>query len=298
MESTVLGDYAIHTAREGFANIIHRTSGEIMHARMHPMQEARALYVEQSALTKLLMCDDAAGSVDPVTIWDIGLGAAANAMAAMECHETLCQSNLTRVRPLRIVSFENDLDPLRLAVSHRDRFEYLDHPGVDSLLTAGKWKSPSEPSLTWQLVEGDFPDSITSALPAPDVIYYDLFSGKTHPRAWEYETFRRMSEACGSRASELFTYTVSTASRAGMLAAGFYVARGGGTGPKSDTTIALTAPAIDCSRRNLQRDLLGRNWLDKWERSTAQFPSDVGPEYRADFELLLKSHPQFASSCG
>ncbi len=265
-----------------------------MHARIHPMQEARTLYVEQSALSNLLLSTDNSLPELPVTIWDVGLGAAANAIAAIECHATLSKSSTARIRPLQIVSFENDLDSLRLAVAHRDRFDYLRHPGVDALLLTGSWRSPSGPPLTWQLVEGDFPHSITDNLPAPDAIYYDLFSQKTHPQAWEFETFRRLYSACADHASELFTYTISTASRAGMLAAGFHVARGSGTGPKSETTIALTGAAIGCERRKTQRDLLGTDWLTKWQRSTAKFPPDVTEEAQNAFERALKSHPLFA----
>jgi queuine tRNA-ribosyltransferase len=295
MDSLVLGEYSIHTAREGFSNIIHRASGEIMHARMHPMQEARTLYVEQSVLGNLLLAHDESSANEPVTLWDVGLGAAANAVAAIECHEKLSKATTARVRPLHILSFENNLDPLRLAATHRDRFDYLLHPGVDSLLLTGSWRSPSELRVTWQLIEGSFPNSITNALPAPDVIYYDLFSQKTHSEAWEFETFRRLYSACADHASELFTYTVSTASRAGMLAAGFHVARGSGTGPKSETTIALTGSAIGCKRRKTQRDLLGTDWLAKWERSTAKFPPDVNGDAQNAFARTLKAHPQFAT---
>ena len=291
----MLGEYSIHTAREGFSNIIHRASGEIMHARMHPMQEARTLYVEQSALGNLLLAHDESFADEPVTLWDVGLGAAANAIAAIECHEKLSKSTTARVRPLHILSFENDLDPLRLAAAHPDRFDYLRRPGIESLLLTGSWRSPSGPRVTWRLVEGSFPNSITAGLPAPDVIYYDLFSQKTHAEAWEFETFRRLYSACADHASELFTYTVSTASRAGMLAAGFHVARGSGTGPKSETTIALTSAAIGCELRKTQRNLLGTDWLAKWERSTAKFPPDVDGDAQNAFEHTLKAHPQFSN---
>ncbi len=43
--------------------------------------------------------------------------------------------------------------------------------------------------------------------------------------------------------AELFTYTYSTSVRAAMLAAGFYVAKGCGTGPKAETTIGLSPRA-------------------------------------------------------
>src|SRR3954465_11768016 len=91
-----LGDYEIHRAWEGFASIRQISSGEIMHSRTDPIEEARQLYVEQARLTERLR------SESPI-IWDVGLGAAANAMAAIECYE---KSSSTR--GLRIISFEND----------------------------------------------------------------------------------------------------------------------------------------------------------------------------------------------
>jgi hypothetical protein len=43
-----LGAYEVHTAWEGFSSIRHVASGEIMHSRNAPMEEAERLYVEQS----------------------------------------------------------------------------------------------------------------------------------------------------------------------------------------------------------------------------------------------------------
>ena len=60
----------------------------------------------------------------------------------------------------------------------------------------------------------------------PDLIFYDMFSSKTHGEQWTLEIFRRLFDACAGRATELFTYTRSTAARAALLAAGFFVAKG------------------------------------------------------------------------
>jgi queuine tRNA-ribosyltransferase len=49
-----LGHYEVHTAFEGFASIRHVASGEIMHSRNHPMQEAQQLYIEQANLAERL----------------------------------------------------------------------------------------------------------------------------------------------------------------------------------------------------------------------------------------------------
>ncbi len=82
---TKLGEYAVHIAHEGFGSILHVASGEIMHSRTPPMEEARNLYVDQAGLRERLR----QAGAPPLVVWDAGLGAAANAMAAILCYEEL-----------------------------------------------------------------------------------------------------------------------------------------------------------------------------------------------------------------
>jgi Protein of unknown function (DUF752). len=91
--------------------------------------------------------------------------------------------------------------------------------------------------------------------PAPEIIFYDMFSTKTSSRLWATRTFRKIFEVCADRAVELFTYTCSTSNRAAFLAAGFFVAKGRNAGDKTETTIALTPAALD-SPGKPRRDLL------------------------------------------
>src|SRR5206468_517103 len=76
-----IGCYAIHTAPEGFASIRHVPSGEIMHSRTPPIEEARRLYIEQSNLTERVRLPEGESPENacPLVIWDVGLGAGANA---------------------------------------------------------------------------------------------------------------------------------------------------------------------------------------------------------------------------
>lgn len=274
MERT-LGEYEVHVAREGFSSIRHRPSGEIMHSRTPPMDEARSLYVEQSGLRERL-------GRGLVTLWDVGLGAAANAMAAIECHQDLGSA----AQPLRIVSFENDLDSLRLAIGNAAAFPYLQHPAPRSILENGKWRGAG---VEWELVFGDFEKTLQSAQGPPGIIFYDMYSSATVPGPWTQETLHRLHERCEDCATELFTYTVSTAVRAKMLAAGWFVARGRNAGAKVETSIALTAAAA----KERRRDLLGREWLEKWERSAARIPGEIPPEERTAFEAAIRGHIQF-----
>lgn len=279
-----LGDYEVHRAWEGFSSIRQVSSGEIMHSRTDPSREARELYVEQSYLAERLREENG----PPLVLWDVGLGAAANAMAAIECH-----SIVRALRPLRILSFENDLDSLRLALANAEAFPYLQTEPANAILREKEWHSPSH-AVWWQLLEGDFFERMKRA-PAPDFIFYDMFSTKSSAELWTADTFRRLFDACRHRAAELFTYSCSTANRAAMLGAGFFVARGRNAGEKIETTIALTPMALERPGRR-DRDLLGLDWLEKWSRSAAKFPGDVAAGERSAFEKIIRGHQQFRNS--
>ncbi len=171
-----LGDYEVHVAEEGFASIRQVSSGEIMHSHTPPMVEAQALYVDQSGLAERLRLptDADAATAAPLVIWDLGLGAAANAMAAIRCYEA--EAAKGPVRPLRVISFESDLDSLRLAMTHKNRFEYLRHSGPDALLARGTWKSRQFAGLEWELHVGDFWAKATEASARPDLVFFDSFA--------------------------------------------------------------------------------------------------------------------------
>lgn len=281
-ESLRLGDYELHKAWEGFSSIRQISSGEIMHSRTDPIEEARQVYVEQARLAGRLR----ENNPEPLILWDVGLGAAANAMAAIECFET---ANGTRA--LQIISFENDLAPLRLAAANCESFPYLRADLINAIITDGEWRRDK---LIWKLFRGDFLSTMDHA-PAPDIIFYDMFSPNASPELWTTAVFRKLFDRCRDRAVELFTYTCSTANRAALLAAGFFVARGRNAGKKIETTIALT-PAAAHDSATAKRDLLSGDWLAKWERSTAKFPSDVAPNERSGFEKIIRGHEQFRKS--
>ena len=287
-----LGNYEVHFAPQGFASIRQISSGEIMHSRAQPMAEAQQLYVEQSDLAARLRIsgEEDVDTAEPLVIWDVGLGAAANAMAAILCHEA--QAAAGPVRPMHVLSFENDLDPLRLAFLHNREFTYLRHSAIGGILDSGKWQSPGYPGLRWTLVHGDFLSSIPLAPALPDVIFFDMFSIKADANQWTLGAFRKIFAACRGRSVELFTYTSSTPVRAALLTAGFHVARGCSTVDKEDTTIALTPVA---SRKPAlgRREFLGSDWLARWTRSSAKFPADLSADQHASFEEVIRAHPQF-----
>jgi queuine tRNA-ribosyltransferase len=289
------GAYEIHIAPAGVASIRHTASGEIMHSHTPPFEEAQRLYVEQSGLASRLRVrsDAQPRDVTPLVIWDVGLGAAANAMAAIRCYEE--QAATGPARPMLVVSFENDLDSVKLALSHIDKFPYLRHSGPAGIIERGRWQSRAHPGLEWVLVAGDFPGSINGAPSRPELIFYDPFSFNSAAAMWSLDVFRRIFDACKDSATTLFTYTCSTAIRAAMLGAGFHVARGRGVGEKSETTIALTAAALDASA-SLRDRLLPADWLLRWARSHAQFPPGLPADEQSEFADTIRNHPQFRAA--
>jgi len=74
-----------------------------------------------------------------------------------------------------------------------------------------------------------------------------------------------------------------------MLAAGFYAAKGRGTGARIETSIALSALAASAPH---QHELLGAEWLAKWRRSDAQAPFGSLAEDASWYEAVC-GHPQF-----
>jgi queuine tRNA-ribosyltransferase len=271
------GRYEI-IVRNGRGFIRDMISGEVMHPGADPIDEARSLYVEQSRLIARLAID----AEEPLVLWDVGLGAAANAMAAI-----LAVEAANAPRRLRLVSFENDLDSLKLALDHVGSFVHLKHAAPRALLSDGRWISPCG-RIEWLLSAGDFA-ACKFAAPPPDIVYFDPFSFKTDSDLWTLPAFRELAQVCAHQATELFTYTYSTSVRAAMLAAGFHVAKGRATGAKSETTIGLSPRAAMAPH---EHELLGAEWLVRWRRSDAQAPFGSSGDDDS-WRDAVSLHPQF-----
>lgn len=291
---TRLGDFALVRSRYGFATLKESRRGEQMHsvgavpgAEASLSSEAEWLYVKQSRLAERLRSREPR----PLVIWDVGLGAAVNAMAALRCYREVvgrarerCVERSERceaARPLELVSFESDLNALRLALRFSAEFPHLADPAARALAERGEWR---EGGLRWQLREGDFLRELATA-PVPELIFFDPFSPKTNPELWTLEAFAALfarATHAGDAGAWLFTYSASTAVRGRMLAAGFHVARGLGTGQKRETTVALTPAARSAGD---SYPVLGPDWLERWQRSGACIPA-LTPR--------ILEHPQFA----
>jgi queuine tRNA-ribosyltransferase len=276
------GNFAVHLSRDGFWSLIHTASGEIMHPKADPNDEARILYVEQSKFQQRLLAQT---DETNVVVWDVGLGAAYNSMATINAFEEFCRQNPDRKLALKIISFENDMDALKLASINIKKFPHLKHPGPHMLLKHGSWIS-RDGLCQWTLLEGDFLETMSDA-ETPDLIYYDPYSFKTNSPLWSVATFEKVRSFAPN--AELYSYTASTRARAALLAAGFFVAQGQATGVKSETTIALSG----LSGASKDFALLGATWLSRWERSQAKYPDLLPQNQQQQFEESIRTHPQF-----
>jgi queuine tRNA-ribosyltransferase len=289
-QSPRLGNYELHHAPKGYYSIRQISSGEIMHSVNPPNEEANRLYIEQSALAARLRTAD--NDPGELIIWDVGLGAATNAMAAVHCFERCYAENRgVNLRPLRLVSFEIDLDALKLAAKHAAYFPHLHHGAPSQILAHGSWQHDSE-LLSWELLQGDFRDFIDTAA-QPDLIFYDPFSYKTDDELWTDGIFARIFQRCSTKPAELYTYSASTAVRVALLCASFCVALGVGTGPKSETTIAFTELG-GAVGHPLKPPLLDHKWLTRWRRSGARFPPSITAAQQAEFANVIEGHRQFS----
>jgi tRNA U34 5-methylaminomethyl-2-thiouridine-forming methyltransferase MnmC len=277
------GDFELVTLRNGTRAVRHTGHGEVMHPSVGPWQEAQALYVAQSQLAEKLQNDG-----PPLHLWDVGLGAGTNAVAALTCARELGERQR---RQLKVVSFEIDLAPLRLALADSEGFPFL-QPFAEAgkaLATTQRWR---EGLLEWELHLGDAAalwrerEQPYGSWELADLVFFDPFSPASNPAMWTPSAFqllrthaREDSEGC-----TLFTYSAATPTRVSLLLGGFFVGAGIATGMKKETTVAAT-------RRESLREPLDERWLARWERSTAQGPH--GTPTSEELQSAIRGHTQF-----
>ncbi len=246
--------------------------GEVMHPVVGPAVESERLYVAQSRLRERLAEDG-----PPLVLFDVGLGAGSNALAALAAAETAGR------RVLDIVSFDRDTSGLSLAASEPGAGPLGVGPAglaaARTLLACGRFESAG---VRWRVVLGDARETLREVSARADVVFWDPFSPAVNPDLWTVAAFTALRARCGDRA-DLYTYSAATSSRAALLLAGFFVGVGDPSGPKAQTTAAATDPAL------LSRPLDAR-WLARLERSSAPLP----PDAPGDAMARIRAHPQFA----
>lgn len=291
--STASEGFEIVRLRTGAAGVRSLEFGEVWHPGIGPRAEAEALYVNGLALPRRLAAHH---EPRPFVIWDIGLGGAANATAAIHA--------ATHAPPglhLDLWSFDRSLEGLRFALRHAADLGYfgdLAEPAGQLLHTGASAFPCGSARIQWSCVLGDFPrrlrEDTARRWPAPDAILFDPHSPGANPEMWTLPLFRDLfARLDPHRPCALSTYSRSTSIRAALLLAGFHVGVGQATGLKEETTLAANRP-------ELAGALLGSRWLQRAHRSAAAEPwTDPPYEHRPitpDTAARLAQHPQFAGT--
>jgi hypothetical protein len=272
-------NYQLVRLKNGTYSIRSLAEDETFHPVVGPVAEAEALYVKQLRLRRRLQ-----SHAGEFVVWDVGLGAAANAIAVLRATADLPCA-------LRIISFDRTMEPLEFARRHADELGYLAgyEGAVGELLQTRRALDGR-----WELRLGDFPEALRNhplPSPAPHAILFDAFSPAKNPAMWTASLFSDLHRCLDrSRPCAMPTYSRSTMLRVTLLLAGFFVGAGHATGEKEETTIAANT-------LELLEEPLSRDWLERARRSRSAEPL-WEPVYRQahlsreSWEKLLR-HPQF-----
>jgi len=281
--------------------------GETFHPVIGPVAEAEALYVRQLRLGERLT-----NHSGEFVIWDVGLGAAANALTVLRATQEIPGK-------IRLVSFDCTVEPLKFALQNAAALGYFG--GYENQIAGLLQKNSVEfqngkNSVKWQLHLGGFPQSISSSsrrepapisgeanlsqltltatklrFPAPHAILFDAYSPAKNPAMWTLPLFTNLFQLLEpQRPCALPTYSRSTLIRVTFLLAGFFVGVGHATGFKEETTIA----ANDLSLISEPLDL---RWLERARISHSAEPMTeaiyrIAPLSPANRQRLER-HPQF-----
>lgn len=259
----------------GALSIRSLENNEILHNPLGPWLEAQRLHISATRLKELLQ------EHDNLVIYDVGLGAATNALAAIDlAYQSEYKGSL------KILSFENNRELFEFAILNSKKFLHLEKykQALLALQEQGSWNSKN-PNISWNWIHGDFLETLDSVEDKADVIFYDPYSPLSNPKMWTLKIFRKLRSHCKSRAI-LSTYSISTAVRTALLLANFYVGYGPSLGAKRTSTVATVDP-IQIAQ------ILGPEWLTRWQRSSHPLPPDIDDVDFEEISRVLSEHPQF-----
>lgn len=246
--------------------------GEVMHPGVGPLVEAEQLYVRQSRLRERLT----AGEGPCLVLFDVGLGAGSNALAARSASESLS----AEAARLELVSFERDLGALDLALTDGEAFGWRGEPAEAARALLAN-DAHATARTDWRLVRGDLLEALAKQTVPADIVYWDPFSPRANPSLWTIAAFSAARRIAGPRCT-LYTYSASTATRLALLLAGWAVGVGDAIGDKAQTTAAAVLMS-DLARP------LDRGWLARLSRPDVPLPSDASP----DAVARARQAPQF-----
>lgn len=268
--------FEIITLKSGIKSLRSLEFGETFHPVTGPWVEANILHVQQQRLVERCR------GVSKFVIWDVGFGAGANVIAAIDA---LRHSEAV----IEVYSFDQSTAPIEFALLHQEELGYL-APYEDQLrCLLRKSQVDLLPRIRWTLQLGDFREVVKkSCFPSPNAIFYDPYSPVGNPEMWGLEHFRSLWNCLDPEVPCLLSnYTRSTAVRSSLILAGFFVGRGCVVGQKAETTLASN----DLS---LIQTPLDRHWLERVRHSTNAAPLrglsySKSPISSADYELLQNS---------
>ena len=298
-QQTSHADYQLVRLPNGAQAVYSSAYNEKMHPGLGPAAEADLLYVRQLKIPERIRA-----SREEFVVWDIGLGAAANAVAVLRATRDI-------PRPLRLVSFDNTAEPLAFALENAGALGYVREyeEQLQTILNRREVRFTNGAStVTWEFHLDDFPTWLERRAPArpvsyneplraepvlgaPHAILFDAFSPAKNPAMWTLPLFTNLFRSLDpQRPCNLTTYSRSTMFRVTLLLAGFFVGRGVATGVKEETTVAAnTLELIDTP--------LDGKWLERARRSGNAEPLhkpvySQSPLSTENWERL-RAHPQF-----
>ncbi|MDH4120093.1 MAG: MnmC family methyltransferase [Deltaproteobacteria bacterium] len=291
-------EYVLKRQDNGALALFNPALGETMHPGVGPWEEATRLYAGAGGLADALTARGRwSGETGEVVVFDVGLGGAANALGALATRHELAARHKSQgrpaPRPLRVVSFEHDLSPLRKAVECAAELAYPLgwEDTLRQLMTQGQWADPAG-EVHWELRMGDLTELVKVEPRRGDLMFFDPFSPRSNPEAWTVDVFSALYAARrpGGDAM-LVTYSSSPASRAAMLLGGWFVGKGPSIGKVRQTTQAA-------SRFSWLDEPLDRRWVALWRQEAHPWPLGTPPSRRPQVRRELLEHLQWMQAGG
>ena len=201
--------YQLVRLNNGICSVRSLANDETFHPVIGPVAEAEALYVNQIRLRDRLK-----NHSGEFVIWDVGLGAAANALAVLRATRGIACN-------IRLVSFDHTIEPLEFALRHAADLGYFSgyENHLKEFLHAHRVKfQDGRQSVNWEFHHGDFPTLLNSQmvgrdsrqaagdlpnparedarptkfLPAPHAILFDAYSPAKNPAMWTLPLFANL----------------------------------------------------------------------------------------------------------
>ena len=278
-------NFELVALENGIFSLKSSLNNETFHPAIGPQAEAEILHVKQQNIVEL------SRSNADFVLWDVGLGAAANALTALEA--ILNDPFRAPGNRFTLESFDKTTGPLEFALQNSQSLKY---PKAYEALLKNLLENGSvnvNDSIVWNFHLGDFCQKVESlSLRAPDAIFYDPYSARGNAEMWTEDHFTKLfSKLSPGRQCLLTNYTSSTYIRVTLLLAGFFVGKGVAVNKRLHTTVASNR--LEALQEPLDKDWLMRRLpISHSAAPIRDLPYKIAPIAKEDYERLLK-HPQF-----